>query len=127
MSAPRMTLVRGLMAGLLTACAVAQTGSAALRAQLDRAVADPRCDADAQCRSVAMGHRACGGPESYGVYSLKVHNEAEVLRLAQQYRETRRAENQASGRVSTCVALPDPGARCEAVTQRCVLGTRPAQ
>lgn len=119
--------LRGLAALLLTGCALAQTSAPQWRAALDRAVAEPHCTADAQCRSLPLGHRACGGPEAYGVYSLKVHNEAEVLRLAQGYREARRAENQASGRVSTCIALPDPGARCEATTQRCVLGNQLAQ
>lgn len=118
---------RGLVALLMTGCALAQSSSAQWRAALDRAVAEPNCQTDAQCRSLPLGHRACGGPEAYGVYSLQRGNEPEVLRLAQGYREARRAENQASGRVSTCIALPDPGARCEPATHRCALGNRPAQ
>jgi hypothetical protein len=93
----------------------------ALEQAIDKAIGTPTCTTDAQCRSLPLGERACGGPDSFRPYSIKTAQTAQLEKLAQQHAAERRAANKASGRMGICQVLPDPGARCQASTQRCVL------
>ncbi|MBQ0960590.1 hypothetical protein KAK06_16670 [Ideonella sp. 4Y11] len=85
---------------------------------LDQAIGDAACRADSDCRTVPLGHRACGGPSSYRAYSLLGGQQARILVLAQAQREAMRAQVEQRGLVSDCRALMDPGAQC--VAGRCV-------
>lgn len=96
--------------------------SAELFQQLRAEIGEPRCSSNAQCRSVAVGHKSCGGPDSYLAWSTAVSDETRLARLVAAHADARRREDAASGRVSNCAMLLDPGARCEA--ERCVLNTR---
>jgi hypothetical protein len=128
--------VAWLALGLLAACATAQTPApsprppasvpagtvpaniARLQDQLRDEIGDPTCSANDQCRTIAIGHKACGGPEAYRVWSTQVSNGARLQSLADAYQKARREEALQSGRVSDCSMVVDPGARCEA--GRCV-------
>jgi hypothetical protein len=122
------------MLGLVAACTVpglaaAPTPStapsaAALWQQVQAEVGDARCSADAQCHSLAVGHKACGGPSAYLAWSSEVSREPVLTQRAEQYSQAQQAESARSGRLSTCSVLPDPGARCDALTSRCVLNSR---
>jgi hypothetical protein len=81
----------------------------------------PTCSSDAQCHTLALGARACGGPESYLAWSSARTSAAEMGALGETYQAERRAANAASGMMSTCQFMPDPGAVCRAGT--CQLGT----
>jgi len=81
----------------------------------------PACSEDSQCHTLALGARACGGPESYLPWSSARTSQAEIQALGERYKEERRAANAASGAMSTCQFMPDPGAVCRAGT--CQLGT----
>lgn len=95
--------------------AVVPSGSAAQqRAAIETLIAAPRCDSSAQCRSLALGSRLCGGAEQYLPYSTKVSDAEQLERLAQSQRAARHLEQQASGRMGICQVLPDPGAQCSA-------------
>ncbi|MGX9218447.1 hypothetical protein ACWV27_08580 [Massilia varians] len=87
--------------------------------------ADAACSDSAQCRTLPLGARACGGPEAYLAYSTAKGSEAQLRSLAERYQAERRAANKASGMMSTCQFMPDPGAVCQA--GRCQLGTGEAQ
>jgi hypothetical protein len=76
----------------------------------------PSCSSDAQCHSLPLGARACGGPESYLAWSSATTSQADIEALGERYKEERRAANTAAGRVSTCQFLMDPGAVCRAGT-----------
>lgn len=122
--------------GLLAACAAAETPAprppapkpgqvgavpaniAELQNKISAEIGDPVCSANDQCRTVAIGHKACGGPEAYRVWSTRVSDGPRLLALAEAYRQARREEALQSGRVSDCAMVVDPGARCEA--GRCV-------
>ncbi|WP_292038023.1 hypothetical protein [Massilia sp. UBA6681] len=82
---------------------------------------DAACRDSAQCRTLPLGARACGGPEAYLAYSTAKGSEAQLRSLAERYQAERRAANKASGMMSTCQFMPDPGAVCQA--GRCQLGT----
>lgn len=110
-----------LLAGLARADAP-DDGAELLRA-VDAAIGTPRCERDAQCRTVAIGARACGGPEGYRAHSLQGKEAAKLEQLAEQHRLTRQAWQQRSGRAGTCQFFADPGARC--VAQRCELISSP--
>jgi len=93
----------------------------ATRAQLDAALAKAsRCSADTQCRSVATGGKACGGATGYRAYSTQGADAAAIEALAAKERELSLTQARASGRVSACFMLADPGARC--VHDKCVTG-----
>lgn len=82
-------------------------------------IGDAACDSSTQCRTMPVGHKSCGGPESYVAYSTKSGNAARLLEMGTQYAAARKAENQDSGMVSNCMLERDPGATCAA--NRCVL------
>ncbi|MGJ7918418.1 hypothetical protein ACI48D_23480 [Massilia sp. LXY-6] len=130
--------MRTLILLLLAGCAACSTGAApqARQAPQSRALATdgqgdtlarirtlagtPGCSSDSQCHALALGVRACGGPESYLPWSSAKTEQAEIEALGERYKEERRAANAASGAMSTCQFLPDPGAVCRAGT--CQLG-----
>ncbi|QJD98767.1 hypothetical protein HH212_00855 [Massilia forsythiae] len=92
----------------------------ATRARIQSLVGTASCASDAECRSMPLGAKACGGPESYLAWSTRSTKESELGALAERYKAQRQAENQASGMMSDCRFLPDPGAICRAGT--CQLG-----
>jgi len=94
---------------------------ASVEAQLDGVLAKASaCTADAECRSVAVGAKACGGPTGYRAYSGKSASPDSVEALAQHERELAAAQAKASHQVSPCFMLADPGARCQ--QNKCVTG-----
>lgn len=111
-----------LLLTLVSACTAApplQPKAATLRAELMKEVGDAACDSDAQCRTVAVGHKACGGPAGYLAWSSKRSNEARLKDLARRQSEAEKAENEGNGMMSNCAVVVDPGAVCKAA--RCEL------
>ena len=88
--------------------------------QLRAEIGTAACDSAQQCKTIAVGHKACGGPETYLAWSRKTGDGAKIRHLAEAQRAQRKAENEASGMLSTCSAVMDPGATCSA--GRCVTG-----
>ena len=101
------------------AAAPAAPGNQGLWPQIQANIGAASCDSSAQCRTLAVGHKSCGGPESYVAYSTKSGDSARLVRLGEQYAAARKAENERSGMVSNCMMMVDPGATCAA--NRCVL------
>ena len=94
---------------------------AVVDAQLDALLAKASsCSADTECRSVALGARACGGPTGYRAYSSNGAAPDSVEALAQHQRELSAQQARASHRVSPCFMQADPGARCQ--QNKCVTG-----
>jgi len=75
-------------------------------------IGQPRCTADSQCRSLPVGHKACGGPEGHLAWSTAVSDETRLLALAREQSELRRQEVEARGLMSNCQVQADPGAVC---------------
>ena len=93
---------------------------AALQQQINTAIGQAPCTADAQCRTLGVGAKACGGPAAWRPWSTQGGIKAEALQsLADQLATLQRQRQAQSGMVSTCSYLSDPGAMCQA--QRCVL------
>ncbi|MCG9760768.1 MULTISPECIES: hypothetical protein [unclassified Pseudoalteromonas] len=85
---------------------------------LENVVADKSCDNDTQCKVIAVGDRACGGPSSYQVYSTKSADEAQVKQLAEQITTLERAYNMQNQMMSICQHLIEPATQC--VENKCV-------
>jgi len=98
----------------------AKADSGATLGRIKATVGKAPCTEDAQCHTLALGAKACGGPESYVAWSSAQVKESELRALGEAYKEERRAANSASGMMSTCQFLMDPGAMCKAGT--CQLG-----
>jgi len=93
--------------------------SQALWQQIQAEVGDAACDGPQQCHSIAVGAKACGGPDAYLAWSSKRSNEAKLRALVAAHAQARKDENASSGMVSDCRMVTDPGASCQA--GRCVL------
>lgn len=103
-----------------SACSHATPGASKTLAELRALGQAAACTSDQQCKTVPLGAKSCGGPESYMAYSTARVGPEKAGTLAERYRKEREAENQASGLVSDCRFLMDPGAQCRAGT--CQLG-----
>ena len=86
--------------------------------QIRAEIGDAACDTSQQCKSLPVGHRACGGPEAYLPWSTKRSNADKLARLAAQHSNQRKEHDAKSGMMSTCQMITDPGATCNA--GRCV-------
>lgn len=83
------------------------------------------CTSNAQCHSMAVGAKACGGPELYLPWSSTTTSATILQPLADRYHAERRAQISANGEISTCSMALAPGAMCNP-TGHCVLQTGPA-
>jgi len=93
--------------------------AAGLLAQIDAERGDAACDSDAQCHTVGVGAKACGGPERYVAWSSKHSDGLRLRALVEQHAQLRRVADAKSGMMSNCALEPDPGAAC--VAGRCQL------
>jgi len=124
MTSPCSIAIRGqaclLLAGLLCVPSIAQAAgkapaSAALEAKVLALIGDAICDSHDQCRSLAFGAKACGGPQAYLAWSTYRTDETGLNAAAKQYASARRDEIKASGMASDCSLVADPGAYCAPV------------
>ncbi|KPH56823.1 hypothetical protein [Pseudoalteromonas porphyrae] len=86
--------------------------------QLKDLISDPQCDDHTQCKILAIGSRACGGPSSYVAYSTKSADEQEVLASAKQITSLESQFNAQTGMISICQHLTEPSAQC--IENKCV-------
>jgi len=109
-----------LLAGLVTvACSSAPKdavkGSAALLKEIQLEIGDAACDGPQHCRSIAVGSKPCGGPDSYLAWSTKRNGDGSKLKaLTSAHAAARAEENRLSGMASNCAMVTDPGASCQA-------------
>ncbi len=79
-------------------------------------VGQAACTDTAQCHTLAVGSKACGGPEYFLAWSGTATEPTALAALAERYRSERQTAN--AGLMGDCRVLPDPGAVCRA--GRCV-------
>ncbi|MBJ7312760.1 hypothetical protein ACFOLJ_05810 [Rugamonas sp. CCM 8940] len=123
---PSPALSRLLSATLLALAGVAcaatpapPANSAALWTQIQAATADAACDGPQHCHSIAIGSKACGGPERYLAWSSKHDDGSRLRQLAAHHAALSKDEDARAGMLSNCMMVLDPGASCQA--GRCVL------
>lgn len=93
--------------------------SATLMRQIQAELADTGCDSERQCHTIAVGSKACGGPEGYRAWSDRRNDGSRLKQLVAQHAAARRAEDMRERMMSTCSYVSDPGATCQA--GHCVL------
>lgn len=76
--------------------------------QIKQQVATAAADDVSQCRLAPLGHKPCGGPASYLVYSVRDLDESALLAAIAQYNKLDQAQQQAIGLVSDCAIVPQP-------------------
>jgi len=80
--------------------------------EIRRMVKTPAADHPEQCKVVEMGHKPCGGPERYLLYSTKTMSDAEeteFLDKLRRYNQLSEKVSKQSDMVSDCQMLPEPG------------------
>ncbi|HEX8478485.1 MAG TPA: hypothetical protein VF663_09125 [Telluria sp.] len=85
-------------------------------AQIRALIGDAACTDSSQCHTLAVGARPCGGPQTYLPWSSAKTDGAALAALGDKFKKEREAAIAASGEMSTCQFLPDPGAVCKAGT-----------
>ena len=75
-------------------------------------IGTPLCREDADCATVAVGAKACGGPAAWLAWSRRVTEGATLEALAARHAAAARAALRARGAISNCMFVVDPGARC---------------
>lgn len=86
--------------------------SAPTLAQIVSLIGSAACDTTAQCQTVGIGDKPCGGPEAYLAWSSAATQPNALAALAARHRDARRAQNERSSLRSNCAMTPDPGAVC---------------
>lgn len=127
-------LVALACAGLVAACqaqpvapaaAVALAAEADLQRRIDAEISDAHCASTADCRTLPVGAKACGGPARWLAWSATASQANRLQALAAELAIRQQQRQAAEGMMSTCSVVPDPGARCDA--GRCVLNRPAAQ
>ena len=91
-----------------------ETESARLARELNTLIGPAACSTDSQCRTLAVGARACGGPATYLAWSTVGTDAQRLTELAARQAAAERRENFVSGGQSICSMAVDPGASCQA-------------
>jgi hypothetical protein len=76
-------------------------------------IGDAACDSDAQCHTIGVGAKACGGPQAHVAWSSVRTDPGPLRALVERQAAAERDEAAAKGMLSTCSVVPDPGARCD--------------
>ena len=97
-----------------TACSTAAPPPTAPQAvvRLQAVIGDASCQSDSECRSIAAGQRACGGPDIYLAWSTRRSSVAAIERAAAGFNAASRPALPGQA-ASICVFLHDPGAYCQ--------------
>ena len=75
-------------------------------------IGNAACQSDAQCATVGVGGKACGGPDAYLAWSTGTTDEGTLRATAQREAAADRKVAAAKGMVSRCDVVRDPGATC---------------
>ncbi|MCB1176973.1 MAG: hypothetical protein KDK36_05280, partial [Leptospiraceae bacterium] len=72
------------------------------------------CQSESTCKSLALGHKACGGPSSYLIYSTELTNEELLSSKVYQYNEyiLYLQNKYEAGYASTCSFIQSPTLSC---------------
>lgn len=71
------------------------------------------CDTQNQCDAIAIGHKACGGPQAYLTYSTREIDVKQLVELATKHRALNQRYNQLTGMMSDCMLVSKPVVTCQ--------------
>jgi len=111
-----------LFLGIAVNAKVTPEDMASANRALEAAIAlENQCETSADCTTVAVGSRACGGPGGYAVYAIKSSNADEIHSLAQLTTKLARQYNSENSVMSICSMARVPRPVCDE-TNKCVAG-----
>lgn len=90
------------------ASSTSANSAAELYAEITRAIGTPEAQDIASCKMASFGAKACGGPESYLIYSTESTDEASLLELISRYNMLAKTRNKQEGLVSNCAVVMPP-------------------
>jgi hypothetical protein len=99
-------------AAAVDSAAASASAAAEAQARISTLIGDAACDTQSQCRTVGIGARPCGGPESWLAWSTKVTDAHALQEAVQAQAQAAREANQRSGLGSDCRVRPEPTAVC---------------
>jgi Fe-S-cluster containining protein len=70
------------------------------------------CSGSDDCRTMAMGSKACGGPTNYIIYALSKTDEKQLAEKVKQYTDFQKELNIKYNRTSDCLFLSPPTVNC---------------
>ena len=79
-----------------------------LKKEIAREIGKPRARQVNQCRVIAFGAKACGGPKTYLVYSGLQTNENKLKQLVGQYNSLEDKINKETNAISDCMFIEEP-------------------
>ncbi|MGY5798283.1 hypothetical protein [Rheinheimera faecalis] len=77
------------------------------KAKIIKLVGEAKADTAKQCRLLALGQKACGGPESYLAYSISETDEKLLKQHAFMYKQLQQQMQAQSGLLSNCAVVPE--------------------
>lgn len=83
-----------------------------LKMRIDKMIEDTSCTGDAECKFMAIGHKPCGGPASYIIYSSNSVDEGALEVVVNEYSELQRKINEDTGAISDCSVENPPSIGC---------------
>lgn len=83
-----------------------------LDGQIRSLISNKSCSSDEQCKAIAFGHKPCGGPEDYHIYSTQQTDEATLERLVSAYTAADRRLDEMRGSQSDCEMRCRPQVGC---------------
>lgn len=92
---------------------------AELRRAIEVEVGAAACADSTQCKALALGALACGGPEGWLAWAPSSTRPKEVQKMAARLEAMARERNRRFGLASVCTVQPEPQAICQ--LGRCVL------
>ena len=76
-------------------------------------ISDVSCDSLSQCNVIKYGHKPCGGPMTYKIFSSKNTNEEEIEQLSEYYFDLTQEYNERHNIPSDCLFVDPPALVCD--------------
>lgn len=94
-----------------------------LQTDIKNLIGNAQCHTALDCRSIALGHKACGGPTVYLPYSVLITSPTSLIDKVNRYNELVDKSNKLEGYFSTCNFLTPAPVGC--INQQCQEVTLP--
>ena len=114
-----------LFVGIFASCEQLANEAEVTRADLDKQLAEinnfiatATCSSEGECRYIAYGSKACGGPQGYLLYPEGV-DEEKLKKMIAKYSEDEDNYNKINGIISDC-SLPNPPAKIGCEDGNCI-------
>ena len=84
---------------------------------IEELTSDLSCDSDQQCGVIKYGHKPCGGPMAYKLYSSKNTDVKKLEDLADEYFNLTQEYNERNQLNSDCSLVSPPEVMCNGICQ----------